>query len=180
MFLDEQHQIMCFLRIRSACKHTECKPQWAEDKAFAPRAGLRVTDVAGVDYQWEVACSLHSGRILLIFLFFIFFQHRSGFLWPAYDKQRNETVGEKALAFYTGHVVPPHLTWQPSRKRKRGESQLLSHPPPPSLVELLRWGEAVLVIMFNLFSAQPLVFTVELSKTFAAILNSPQYRCIVH
>lgn len=58
--------------------------------------------------------------------------------------------GAKALAFHTGHVVLSHLTWQSSQKRNRGESQLLSHPPPlnshPLLlpVELLRWDEALL------------------------------------
>lgn len=47
-------------------------------------------------------------------------------------------------------------------------------------MELLRWGEAILVLMFNLFSAQPLVFAVELSKRFDAILSFPLCRIVYH
>lgn len=78
---------------------------------------------------------------------------------------------QMAVTFYTGHVVPCHLTWQPSQKRNRGEitaavSHFLSplsaplaprHAFAPSIGST--WGEsAVLVIMFNLFPTVSPVF----------------------
>lgn len=89
---------------------------------------------------------------------------------------------QMVVTFYTGHVELCHLTWQPSQKRNRGESQLLSRafsPLPPSrslsdtsypISPSRTEGSRGLVIMFNLFSTVSLVLSVELSKPFDLFL----------
>lgn len=118
-------------------------------------------------FKWKVAVSIPL-RSSTCFLFFF-----SGTGQNLHRALKIEKIKhwQMAVTFYTGHVVPCHLTWQPSQKRNRGEitaavSHFLSplsaplaprHAFAPSIGST--WGEsAVLVIMFNLFPTVSPVF----------------------
>lgn len=122
--------------------------------------------------MWQVPIT--NERLLSAFRLvsaYIFFQHSAGqdlcglLMINRGMKQWGKGTG---VLHRSRRAAPSDLAALPEKK-ERGITAAAStpnpHPPfPPA--ELPRWDEAVLVIMFNLFSARPLVFTVELSKEF--------------
>ena len=68
-------------------------------------------------FKWKVAVSIPL-RSSTCFLHFFFGTGQNLYRALKIEKIKH---WQMAVTFYTGHVVPCHLTWQPSQKRNRGE-----------------------------------------------------------